>query len=284
MALFTNQAQLSYNDIVINSNIAVGEIVEVLSASKTALSDTYGRNDDVTYIISIINSGNTPFSGLTMTDDLGGYLNNGSTVYPLTYSDGSARVFVNGVLQPAPTVTAGPPLTFTNLNIPANSNLLLVYEADINSFAPLGTDGTITNTATISGGGLSTPITVSETITVSASPELTITKSIEPVPVQENGRLTYTFLIQNYGNTPADESFSATLTDVFDPVLSGLTVLMNGAVWSEPANYTYDETTGRFVTVPGQITVPAATFAQDPETGAVLISPGVSTLTVTGTI
>ncbi|MBR4078776.1 MAG: hypothetical protein IKK29_01050, partial [Christensenellaceae bacterium] len=100
MALFTNQAQLSYNDIVINSNIAVGEIVEVLSASKTALSDTYGRNDDVTYIISIINSGNTPFSGLTMTDDLGGYLNNGSTVYPLTYSDGSARVFVNGVLQP----------------------------------------------------------------------------------------------------------------------------------------------------------------------------------------
>ena len=31
MARFTNQAQLSYNGAVVNSNIAVGEIVEVLS-------------------------------------------------------------------------------------------------------------------------------------------------------------------------------------------------------------------------------------------------------------
>ena len=31
LAQFTNQAQLAYNDSVINSNIAVGEILEVLS-------------------------------------------------------------------------------------------------------------------------------------------------------------------------------------------------------------------------------------------------------------
>jgi len=284
MAPFTNQAQLSYNNTVINSNIAVGEIVEVLAVTKTALTDTYSRSDDVTYIISIVNSGNTAFNGLTATDDLGAYTFNGTTLYPLTYSAGSARVFVNGILQAAPAVTAGPPLSFTGLSVPAGSNLLIIYEANVNSFAPFGIESTIVNTVSVTGGGLSAPITASETIAASTSPELTITKSIDPVPVQENGRLTYTFLIQNYGNTPADASYSATLTDVFDPVLSDLTVLFNGTLWTEPENYTYNEATGSFVTVPGQITVPAATFTQDPETGAVLVSPGVSTLVVMGTI
>ncbi len=37
MAQFTNQAQLSYNNAVINSNVAVVEILEVLSDNKTAV-------------------------------------------------------------------------------------------------------------------------------------------------------------------------------------------------------------------------------------------------------
>lgn len=37
MARFTNQAQLRYGNNVANSNIAVGEILEVLSATKTAV-------------------------------------------------------------------------------------------------------------------------------------------------------------------------------------------------------------------------------------------------------
>lgn len=42
MARFTNQAQLRYGNAVANSNIAVGEILEVLSATKTAVRTTYG--------------------------------------------------------------------------------------------------------------------------------------------------------------------------------------------------------------------------------------------------
>ena len=41
MAQFINQAQLSYNNSVVNSNVAVGEILEVLSATKTAVLDDY---------------------------------------------------------------------------------------------------------------------------------------------------------------------------------------------------------------------------------------------------
>ena len=51
MAQFTNQAQLRYGNSVTNSNIAVGEILEVLSISKTAVKNTYHPGGTVTYIL-----------------------------------------------------------------------------------------------------------------------------------------------------------------------------------------------------------------------------------------
>jgi len=63
-----------------------------------------------------------------------------------------------------------------------------------------------------------------------------------------------------------------------------LTVTVNGTAWTAPANYTYSETTGLFETAAGQITVPAATYSQDMVTGEWIIEPGVSVLTVTGTV
>ena len=228
MAQFTNQAQLSYNNATINSNIAVGEILEVLSADKIAVTTTYTPGGDVTYVISAVNAGATPVGGITVSDNLGAYTFGGTTLYPLTYKVGSVRLFINGVLQEAPAVTAGPPLVISSITLPANSNMLLIYEANVNSFAPLGEDDNIVNTATITGGCIPTPLTVSETITPVAEPMLTITKSINPVPVAENGVVTYTFVIRNSGNAPADVAANVTLRDTFLPVLSDLTVLLDG--------------------------------------------------------
>ena len=73
MAFFTNQAQLSYNGNVTNSNITTGELVSVLSATKIAVKKEYGRNSDVTFVISIVNAGSTPFTNLTVNDNLGEY-------------------------------------------------------------------------------------------------------------------------------------------------------------------------------------------------------------------
>ena len=56
MATFTNQATLSYNGGSTNSNIITGEIIEVLTASKTAVVNTYRTPDKITYVISLINS------------------------------------------------------------------------------------------------------------------------------------------------------------------------------------------------------------------------------------
>ena len=260
MAIFTNQAQLRYGNAVANSNVAVGEILEVLAATKTAVRKTYGQNDRVTYVVSIVNSGNTAMTGLTVADDLGAYAFGTDTLVPLTYVADTVRYYSNGILQTTPAVTAGPPLSVSGISVPAGGNVTIVYEAETNAFAPLLAESEITNTVTVSGGGIS------------------------PVPVTENGTLTYTFLIQNTGNTAALAATGAVVTDTFDPVLSNLAVSYNGTAWSDPANYSYNATTGTFATQEGQITVPAATFTQDATTGEWTVTPGAGTLTVTGTI
>lgn len=282
MAQFTNQAQLRYNNQVTNSNVAVGEILDVLSATKTAVVNTYSRNGRVTYVLSIINGGTTDITSRTISDNLGAYSFGDTTVVPLTYIDGSIRYYVNGALQPAPTVTAGTGLMITGISIPAGGNATVIYEAIINEFAPLGTADFITNVARITGDGANT-VTASTTINTDDSPELSITKAISPVPVNVNGRVTYTFTIQNYGNTAVAAGDGAVVTDTFNPMLSNLAVTFNGTSWTSPTNYTYNETTGLFSTVAGQITVPAATYTQNAN-GSYTVTPGVSTLTVTGNI
>ena len=88
MARFTNQAQLRYGRSIANSNIAVGEILEVLSAAKEAVRNTYRQNDTITYVISIVNAGTLAYTGLTITDNLGAYPYNTTTLVPLDYMEG----------------------------------------------------------------------------------------------------------------------------------------------------------------------------------------------------
>lgn len=284
MATFTNQATLTYNNIVTNSNIATGEVLDVLSATKTAVTETYVSGGDVTYVISILNSGVTPITGVSITDNLGAYTIPGETFYPLAYRDGSVRLFVNGILQSPPTVTTTPNLVISGITIPAGGNAVVIYEAQVTEYAPLGVGDSIENSATIAGNGISSPVQVTETVTPVQAPRLTISKTISPSVVAENSRVTYTFVIQNFGNTAADAGANAVITDNFDPILTDLVVTLNATPLTPGVGYTYDEGTGDFATIAGQITVPAATFTQDPATGLIITTPGTATLTVTGTI
>lgn len=283
MAIFTNYATLTYNGGSTNSNTVTGELMEAVSAVKTAVSDNYNAGDDVTYVISLVNSSSSALSGLTITDDLGGYTVGTSTVYPLNYVENSIRYYVNGVLQTSPTVTAGPPLTISGINIPAGGNAVIVYEADTTSFAPRDAGSTINNTATVSGSSLSTSVTASETVTAASNSDLTISKAVSPSIVTENGQLTYTFVIENRGNTAASATDNVIVTDTFDPILNALTATFNGTAWTAGTNYTYDTTTGEFATIAGQITVPAATYTQNSD-GSYTTTPGIAVLVVSGTV
>ena len=283
MAIFTNQAILSYRNGAVSSNVVTGEILETLSATKNSLLDTYSAGDTVTYVIGLFNSGASPVTGVTVTDDLGAYLFNGTALVPLSYVEGSLNYYQNGVLQPDPTVSAGgTALIVSNITVPANGYAQLVYQARVNEFAPTDLGGQITNTATATVGG--ERVVAQETITANEAPLLGINKGISPSTVTDNGQLTYTFTVQNFGNTEAGAEEMLTLTDAFDPILDPITVTYNGTALTEGVEYNYDETTGLFATTPGSITVPAATIVQDPVTGEFNVTPGVATLVVTGTV
>lgn len=287
MAAFTNQATLSYNNNVTNSNIVTGEILEELTATKTAAQNSYTGDGNITYVVNIVNSGTTDYTGLTITDNLGTYTvaAGTGTATPLSYVAGTLRYFINGVLQSNPSVTAtATSLTVSGISIPAGSTVTLVYTVNTNEYAPLATDSEITNTATISGTGLATDVSATAVVEVDTEPNLTVTKSVNPTSVTGNGPLTYTFVISNTGNTEATATDSLILTDTFDPILNITNVALNGTALTATTDYTYNSTTGAFATTLGTITVPAATTTQDATTGVVTVTPGTSTLTVTGTI
>ena len=282
MALFTNQAQMTFGNTVVNSNIAVGEILDALKAEKNATTETYSLGDTLTYVISATNSSQNPITSLTVTDNLGAYTLGLTTVYPLDYVVGSALLYINGVLATPPIESAGPPLVLSGITLPAGASMVLVYNATVNESALLASGSQITNTAIITGVGID-EVEVSETVTVLDTPDITITKSIEPTPVSQGDRVTYRFLIQNFGNTPIIATDNAIVTDTFSPILTNLAVTFNGTAWTDGVEYNYSEATGVFTTVGGQITVPQATYTQAPD-GTVTVTPGTAVLEVSGNI
>ncbi|MBQ7698922.1 MAG: hypothetical protein IJT49_01100 [Clostridia bacterium] len=285
MATFTNQATLTYNNTQTLSNVTTGQILQQLTVEKTSLQQSYAAGERLTYAVSFVNSGTTDDQNLTLTDDLGAFVPTGLTeeVYPLTYDTGSVFATVNGAVQTAVQVTSEQPLTLTGINVPAGGSAVIIYTAQVNGSAPLASGSTIENTVTVTGGGLAEPVTATESVSVSEAPYLTVEKTLSPLTVTSSQRITYTFLISNYGNAPAEADANASITDVLSPVLTGLTATYNGVLWTQGTEYTYSETSGIFTSDPGAITVPAATYTTLPD-GTVSTTPGTATLLLEGTV
>ena len=280
---FTNQASLSYPGGSLRSNIVTGNLVDVLAIAKTAVGSGYTAGEKLSYIVTLVNSGTVAMTGLTLTDDLAAYTLDAQTLTPLSYVPDSLLYYQNGVAQSAPTVTAGPPLTVTGLSVPAGGSVTVVYQAQVNALAPLAAGSTLTNTATVTGGTLSAPLTASATVTAGTVPALSIAKAMSPETVTGASELTYTFILQNTGNTEVSDP-ALVLTDTFDPILSDLAVTYNGTPWTVNVNYSYNASTGLFSTLAGQLTIPAAQYVQDPATGVWTTTPGVSVLKISGTV
>ncbi len=286
MAVFSNQATLSYRNVVASSNTVTGEIVEVLSAEKNAVSGSYNPDEDITYVVTIRNTGTTAYTNLTLTDNLGEYSVAGGTAsaVPLTYKDNTVNYYVNGERQGTLTVESENPLRVTGITVPAGGNATIIYTARANNFAPVENGGTITNTAEVSGVNPVVSATAEETVSVEPAPVLTIGKQLSPSTVPENGQITYTFNIENTGNTEADAAGNAVFRDTFNPIIDITSVTYNGTPWTEGVNYSYNAVTGEFVSEDNQITVPAADIIVDDNTGERTVIPGRSTLVITGNI
>lgn len=284
----TNQATLTYQygnmTGVASSNIATATLQEALTTVKTALDTAYRADQAITYILTMANSGSNALTNVTITDDLGTYTPAGGTtpVTPLTYA-GPAQLYINGVLSGAITPAVNDrSIVFTIPSLAAGANAMILYKANVNGFAPLSTDTSITNTVSITADELTDALQDSHTLAAEAYANVSILKDMSPDPVTDGGVLTYSFTLYNYGNT---EATNVVLRDAFSPAPAGLTVSINGTAVPS-SGYTYID---GVLTLPSTataitLTVPAATFTQDATTGAVTINPGMTTVTVSGTI
>ena len=284
--IITNQASIAYKynnqSAVAVSNIASAVLNETLGVEKVSLESVYSLGDEITYVITITNSGNTALTGVSVSDDLGTYAVGGATATPLVYT-GPAIVFVDGVYTGniTPTVEADG-VTFNLISLSVGSVTQIIYKATVNNFAPLNTGSQITNTVTVTGAGINAPVSDSNTIIVGEYADVTITKSMTPSDIVDGDVLTYTFVINNYGNTEATD---IVLTDSFDPAPDNITVQVNGVV-IPATDYEYVNGVLTLPTAPGttELGLPPATITQDLATGEVTIVPSSLTVTVTGTI
>lgn len=284
MHAFYNQATLSYNDITMNSNVVCGRYTEPLSISKSVISDSFSTGDAITYSVSIVNTAPAPCEGLILEDDLGCYSHSCGSLVPLSYIPGTLKMYKNGVLQKDPDLCAGPNMILSGINVPACGNILILYCARANQYAPLGPSACIVNTARLSGGSLAAPIQASASLNAADSTLLTISKAICPAVISGNEPVCYTIVIQNSGSTAVNIADNVIITDIFDPVLNITGVYFNGKPWSCPENYSYNPATGLFATAANQICVPAASYSQNMSTGAWATTPGTSTLTISGNL
>ena len=285
--IITNQATLNYRyggetAVTTVSNIASTVLDNLVEISKTALNPTYRMDDNITYIINVNNRG-AAVDTITVRDNLGTYTEEAAQYTPLTYG-GVANLYINGVLSNNLTVTTDANgVAFVITGIPAGSNAQIIYQGRVNRFADMECGGFITNTITAECDCLCN-IEAEDSYTVAAEcyADVGIFKSVCPNPIVCGEELTYVFDIYNYGNIDAED---VVLTDTFDPALADITVLVDG-VEVPATNYTY---VGGLLTLPAEgsgytLTVPAATFARDEQTGEFLVNPGRLQITVKGTV
>lgn len=265
------------------SNIAEISVESAVGFTKTSLGNTYTDNSVLTYILTVTNSSGSEVSGSTITDNLGTYTFGTTELTPLEYvspavllingQDVSAQLGVNSSVSGS--------LIFTIPTIPAGATANIIYKAQINDYAPLALNSTIVNTSTFESNSECADTSASATVSVANAANISIIKQMCPNPVICGDTLTYTIKIYNYGNTAAENVF---LTDDFNPAPANITVSRDG-ILLVGTDYSYVNGT---LTVPSataaSVTVPPATFNQDPVTGIITITPSVVEYTITGTI
>lgn len=287
MAIIENFATVSYSAGGVTetrvSNLAEIGLESAISLTKSTLGDNYSEDSVITYIISITNTSTSPVSNVTVTDDLGRFVFGTLELIPLTYAP-PALLLINGQdVSTQLTVESGADgsLVFGFPTLPAGATANIVYRAAVNEFASPDVDSTITNTATLTSDSDCADESASATITALSAPNVSVLKQMSPNPVVCGDTVTYTIRIYNYGNTAAE---NVVLSDTFSPAPDIISITRDG-VALVATDYTYINGT---LTIPAtdtsNVTVPAASFVRDVNTGVVTVVPGIVEYVITGTI
>lgn len=275
-----NSATISYvygttNDAS-TSNLVTTQLEEnySLKAEKTSNNTTWRPQENITFNLLVENDGTEPLYGVSIQDDLG--------AGTLNYIPGSARMFRNEELTGiAPTNVS--PLTMVIPDpLEAGEVVLLSYVAKVKGDLS-STVETITNTATVVGhevsaAGTAVPVNPSPTLTLTKEDyaNVRIEKTVDKENVAVGEELTYTFRLENSGNTVANRVvLRDDLPDNFE--ITSVTSITDGVeTIFEPTDYSVGE--NNVLILPTSttklISVPASTISGD----------GLTIVTIVGTI
>lgn len=287
MATIENFATVSYTSGGVTetkvSNLAEIGLESAISFAKTTLGDTYSEDSVITYILSITNTSANTVSNIRITDDLGSFVFGTIELTPLGYTAPALLLIDGQDVSSQLTVddtTAGS-LVFSFPTLPAGATANIVYRATVNEYAPLDLNSAIVNTATLTSDSDCADGSASATVTAASAANVSVFKQMAPNPVVCGDVVTYTIRIYNYGNIPAED---VVLTDTFNPAPDTITVSKDGVVLGG-SEYSY---VGGTLTTPvgtgTPVSVPAATFTRDSETGILNVTPGVVEYVITGQI
>ncbi|MFN8344419.1 MAG: ExeM/NucH family extracellular endonuclease [Spirosomataceae bacterium] len=182
-----------------------------LSITKTDGVTTATPGGSVTYTITASNAGPDPVTGATVTDNLPAILT--GTWICVGAGGGTCTAMGSGNISDA-------------VNLPVGGSVTYTLTAAISASAT----GTLSNTATVSGGSISDPNpgnnSATDTDMLSPQADLGITKTDGVTTVTPGGSVTYTITASNSGPSNAN---GVTVADVFPASLTGVSWTCVGA-------------------------------------------------------
>lgn len=276
-----NRAQITYDGGcgsepgVVLSNETTTVLVDryTLAVTKTALLDSVRDGGTAAYVLQLSNTGSGTLYNPAVFDNLG----SDTEEKPLSYIDGSAMFYVNGVPSAGGVSLDEDGVTFSSaVPLEQGDSLLVIYAADVDA------EECIVNTAlaTANSGsaeGAEISDTDSAEVCVESCANISVFKTADKDTVVEGDTLTYTFTLMNTGS---GEATSIGFVDSLPPQFSVNTVSYttdSGTSVIPPEDYS--------ITEPNTLTIPA------PDSSLVIsvpaadsMGPGMVTITVTGTI
>jgi uncharacterized repeat protein (TIGR01451 family) len=197
-------------------------LIPVLTITKTASSGTTTPGSVVSYTITVADTGPTPYTGATVTDDLSGLLTDAA--------------YTGGAVASAGTVTySSPTLTWTG-DLAIGATATITYNVTVNN--PDTGDKVLVNTvASTAIGSTCPPDATNSACTATVDdliPGLTITKTANASTTTPGSVLGYTITVTDSGQT----SYSpATLTDDLSGVLGDSTYNNDATVSTGTVSY-----------------------------------------------
>ena len=235
-------------------------LVPALAITKTATASTTTPGSTVGFTITVDDTGQTPYTGITVTDPLGGVLND--------------AIYNNDAIASSGTVSyASPTLTWTG-DLTPGVTATITYSVTVNN--PDTGDKRLINTVTTAATGSNCPDGSTDpacTATVQVLvPALTITKTATVSTTTPGSTVGYTITVADTGQTPYSP---ATVTDTLSGVLGDAayngdapaTAAAGTVSYASPVlTWTGDLTPGDTATITYSVTV------DNPDTGGKVLA------------